>query len=134
MAEKRIIDAKQAIQFIESHMPYSAPDGFYDGISDVVRMLSDESATPTVNTVEGFDHTEMAYNNGFEAGKQARDEEHKMWEKNAEKLRDGEFGELSDLSTLVRYWEAQEKANYPEANFNVKCYQNMAENTKGEKE
>ena len=77
---------------------------------------------------------EEAYRNGFEAGKQARDEEHKMWEKNAEKLWDGEFGELSDLSTLLRYWEAQESANFPEANFNVKVFQNMVEKMKGEME
>lgn len=71
---------------------------------------------------------------GLEAGKKARDEEHKMWEKNAEKLRDGEFGELSDLSTLVRYWEAQESANYPEANYNVKEFQNMVDKMKEEKQ
>ena len=56
------------------------------------------------------------------------------WQKNLEKLKNGEFGKINSKAiykTLLEYWKAQAKANYPYASENVKYYEELVRtNTK----
>lgn len=45
-----------------------------------------------------------------------------IWEKNLENLNSGSFGDKSDPRTLLRYWQAQERAHYPHARENVEYF------------
>ncbi len=45
-----------------------------------------------------------------------------LWEKNLENLRAGTLGEPGELATLLRYWQAQERAHYPNARENVEYF------------
>ena len=45
-----------------------------------------------------------------------------MWEKNLENLRAGTLGNPESNITLLRYWQAQERAHYPHARENVEYF------------
>lgn len=49
----------------------------------------------------------------------ARDE---IWQKNLENLKAGTLGDPTQPVTLLRYWQAQEKAHYPSARDNVEYF------------
>ncbi|MBR4295718.1 MAG: hypothetical protein IKT56_02630 [Clostridia bacterium] len=50
-----------------------------------------------------------------------------MWEINLNNLSNGSFGPLNDPSTMLRYWQAQERVHYPHARENVHYFENLAE-------
>ena len=47
-----------------------------------------------------------------------------LWEKNLENLRAGTLGDPTSPITLLRYWQAQERAHYPHARENVEYFEN----------
>lgn len=50
-----------------------------------------------------------------------------IWEKNMEHLKSGGFGPVEQPQTLLRYWQAQERAGYPYASENVKYFEEVVE-------
>lgn len=61
------------------------------------------------------------------------------WDKNLERLKNGEFGDLKNPKehekALMRYWQAQDEAGYPSASDNVRYFASMlkCEETKTQK-
>lgn len=47
------------------------------------------------------------------------------WEKNLEALKSGALGDANSSKTLLRYWQMQESAGYPNASENVKYFEEM---------
>jgi hypothetical protein len=60
----------------------------------------------------------------------------KIWEANLTNLERGTLGEKDKLTTLLRYWQLQDKAHYPRARENVEYFQDLInkQNTKNIKE
>ncbi len=54
-----------------------------------------------------------------------------LWERNLENLRAGALGEPSSPITLLRYWQAQERAHYPFARENVEYFKNLEDKEGG---
>ena len=56
------------------------------------------------------------------------------WEKNLERLKNGEFGawknEGESEKALLRYWQAQAEADYPQASENVRYYEQLLKEKK----
>ncbi len=50
-----------------------------------------------------------------------------LWERNLENLKAGALGDPSSPVTLLRYWQAQERAHYPFARENVEYFKNLDE-------
>ena len=48
-----------------------------------------------------------------------------MWQKNLENLIAGTLGDKGHPSTLLRYWQCQERAHYPHARENVEYFMEM---------
>lgn len=48
-----------------------------------------------------------------------------LWEKNLKMLRSGELGDITSPKALLRYWQLQEQADYPNASENVKYFEDM---------
>jgi hypothetical protein len=48
-----------------------------------------------------------------------------LWEKNLENLKAGTLGDPTSVSTLLRYWQCQERAHYPYARDNVEYFSEM---------
>lgn len=48
-----------------------------------------------------------------------------LWQRNLENLRSGTLGDPSSVSTLYRYWQAQERAHYPHARENVEYFREL---------
>lgn len=57
------------------------------------------------------------------------------WHKNLDRLKNGEFGEMSDeittYKTLLNYWKAQAEVDYPLASENVKYFEDMVRKEEG---
>lgn len=53
------------------------------------------------------------------------DQREAMWELNRQNLMDGAFGVVGDAGTNLRYWRAQSKAHYPNADDLVEYWQSM---------
>ncbi len=47
------------------------------------------------------------------------------WERNLEMLKSGALGDVNSPETLLRYWQMQEHAGYPNASENVKYFEDM---------
>ena len=47
------------------------------------------------------------------------------WEKNLEMLKSGSLGDVNSPKTLLKYWQMQERAGYPNASENVKYFEDM---------
>ena len=60
-------------------------------------------------------------NGGVEQQRQA------MWELNLNNLSNSSFGPTDSMETLLRYWQAQERAHYPHARENVEYFSAMLE-------
>ena len=45
-----------------------------------------------------------------------------LWERNLENLKAGTLGDPTRISTLLRYWQCQERAHYPHARENVEYF------------
>ena len=45
-----------------------------------------------------------------------------LWQKNLENLQSGTLGIPTETETLLRYWQAQERAHYPYARDNVEYF------------
>ncbi len=54
-----------------------------------------------------------------------------LWERNLENLTAGTLGDPADPVTLLRYWQAQERAHYPFARENVEYFIHATENITG---
>ena len=50
-----------------------------------------------------------------------------LWEKNLENLTSGTLGDKENPVTLLRYWQFQERAHYPNAKENVEYFKSIAE-------
>ena len=60
-------------------------------------------------------------------------EKEARWNKNMEHLKSGGFGSMDGkecYETLLRYWQAQEQAGYPQASENVKYFEEMIKRNK----
>jgi len=53
-----------------------------------------------------------------------------LWEKNLKNLTEGTLGDRENPSTLLRYWQSQERAGYPYARENVEYFKDIIENQK----
>ena len=51
-----------------------------------------------------------------------------LWERNLENLRSGTLGNPENSKTLLRYWQFQQKAHYPNAKENVEYFKKIVEN------
>ncbi len=51
-----------------------------------------------------------------------------IWERNLENLRSGTLGDVGSPATLLRYWQFQQKAHYPNAKENVEYFKKIVEN------
>ena len=56
-----------------------------------------------------------------------------IWEKNLENLRSGTLGDTAKPATLLRYWQLQQKAHYPNAKENVEYFKRIIENERNDK-
>ena len=52
------------------------------------------------------------------------------WEKNLEMLKSGALGDDTSPETLLRYWQMQASAGYPQANENVKYFEDVINRAK----
>ena len=52
------------------------------------------------------------------------------WEKNLEMLKSGALGDNTSPETLLRYWQMQASAGYPQANENVKYFEDVINRAK----
>lgn len=50
-----------------------------------------------------------------------------LWERNLDNLNSGTLGDKSDPATLLRYWQFQERAHYPNARENVEYFKKAIE-------
>ena len=50
-----------------------------------------------------------------------------LWEKNLENLNSGTLGDKTEPTTLLRYWQSQERAHYPFARENVEYFTSIVE-------
>jgi hypothetical protein len=57
-----------------------------------------------------------------------------IWEKNLENLKSGTLGDTSDPKTLLRYWQFQQKAHYPNAKENAEYFKKIVENERTDKD
>ena len=57
-----------------------------------------------------------------------------IWEKNLENLKSGTLGDTSDPKTLLRYWQFQQKAHYPNAKENAEYFKKIVENERIDKD
>ena len=48
-----------------------------------------------------------------------------LWERNLENLKSGTLGDPASPTTLLRYWQCQERAHYPHARENVEYFEEM---------
>ncbi len=64
-------------------------------------------------------------NGGNEYGREA------LWERNLENLRSGTLGDPKSATTLLRYWQCQERAHYPYARENVEYFKCEVEREMG---
>ncbi len=48
-----------------------------------------------------------------------------LWQRNLENLTSGSLGDKNDAETLLRYWQCQERANYPYAKENVEYFKDI---------
>lgn len=48
-----------------------------------------------------------------------------LWERNLENLKSGTLGDPSSPTTLLRYWQCQERAHYPHARENVEYFEDV---------
>ena len=55
-----------------------------------------------------------------------------LWQRNLENLKAGTLGDPTDKSTLLRYWQCQERAHYPHARENVEYFRMATDSEKGE--
>lgn len=53
-----------------------------------------------------------------------------LWEKNLANLESGTLGDKKRASTLLRYWQSQERAHYPYARENVEYFKDLVEEEK----
>ena len=51
-----------------------------------------------------------------------------LWERNLENLKSGTLGNPENSKTLLRYWQFQQKAHYPNAKENVEYFKKIVEN------
>lgn len=56
-----------------------------------------------------------------------------LWQKNLENLQSGTLGDPKDPSTLLHYWQCQERAHYPYARENVEYFRTLAEKKEEER-
>lgn len=56
-----------------------------------------------------------------------------IWEKNLENLKSGTLGDTNSATTLLRYWQFQQKAHYPNAKENVEYFKKIVENERNDK-
>lgn len=54
-----------------------------------------------------------------------------LWERNLENLRAGTLGDPASPTTLLRYWQGQERAHYPFARENVEYFEDMVRESTG---
>ena len=52
------------------------------------------------------------------------------WEKNLEMLKSGALGDDTSPETLLRYWQMQASAGYPQTNENVKYFEDVINRAK----
>lgn len=57
-----------------------------------------------------------------------------LWERNLENLRSGTLGDPTSPTTLLRYWQCQERAHYPNARDNVEYFTLAVEKEKRKEE
>ena len=55
----------------------------------------------------------------------AEQQRENMWKRNLENLQNGSLGDPSSPSTLLRYWQSQERAHYPYARENVEYFRDL---------
>lgn len=67
-------------------------------------------------------------NGGIEQRREA------MWELNLSNLKSGSFGPMDSIETLLRYWQAQERAHYPHARENVEYFETLLRDKQKEME
>lgn len=61
----------------------------------------------------------------FSSASDEREEDRRMaWERNLENYKAGVFGAVNENITLLRYWQAQERAHYPGARENAEYFKN----------
>ncbi len=63
-----------------------------------------------------------AYLFSTDSGASEADQRELQWQRNLENLRSGSLGDPSSISTLLRYWQCQERAHYPNARENVEYF------------
>ena len=71
---------------------------------------------------------EIVYDDGYLFSSDSSGEEYQreaLWERNLENLRSGSLGDPALPSTLLRYWQSQERAHYPYARENVEYFRSM---------
>ena len=56
-----------------------------------------------------------------------------LWQRNLENLNAGTLGDKSELATLLRYWQCQERAHYPHARENVEYFRAAIDELQKEK-
>lgn len=56
-----------------------------------------------------------------------------IWERNLENLKSGTLGDPENPATLLRYWQFQQKAHYPNAKENVEYFKKIVEKERYEK-
>ena len=76
------------------------------------------------DTGEHFYDDGFLFSSDLSAGTEYGREE--LWRRNLENLTAGTLGDPKDPNTLLRYWQSQEKAHYPNARENVEYFSQLA--------
>ena len=113
----------------------------YLAFADEARELSYKDGLGIVHTSEFNRHSfidisdgEILYFNDFyfsvdEDGGTAYQREG-LWERNLQNLESGTLGDKENPATLLRYWQAQERAHYPFARDNVEYFRSILDKEK----
>jgi hypothetical protein len=138
------LESKRRIKNLTYSDLYRTVFEHYLAFADIPRPLSYKDSFGEVRTTE-FDRTsfieEDGYggyryftdylfsvdlNNGAEYGREL------LWEKNLKNLESGTLGNPEAPETLLRYWQAQERAHYPYARENVEYFNSILNKNKKE--
>ena len=123
------------------HAAYASIDrlifSFYLAYADEPRQLAFRDAYGRIHN-EAFDRLDFltydsmsgsyVFDDGFlfsvDQNGAAEGSRSDLWQRNLENLRSGALGDPTEAVTLLRYWQAQERAHYPYARENVEYFRN----------
>ncbi len=129
------LDSKKKMKYSLYASLYRVIFGLYLAFADEPRQLAFKDAFGRVHQAQfnrydfieydvrsGEYYYDDAYLFSTDSGEGDADQRELQWQRNLENLRSGSLGDPSSVSTLLRYWQCQERAHYPNARENVEYF------------